>query len=203
MNRKPVIIGVVGGPSTGKGEIANLLQEHGFVAYSLSDALRARATASGLSHDRQVLTEIANNLRAKSGPGALAVEAKMMLEDSGHDKIVVESIRHPEEVVVLQRNMNAFVIGVTMPSLEKRFALMRIRNRPGDPKTWDEFLSLVESEEGGRGKDTDIQIGRALEASNVVIENNGTVEQLREQVMELLRPRGIEFESRPPVKERR
>jgi len=201
MNRKPIIIGIVGGPSTGKGEIAGLLQEHGFVAYSLSDALRARATAQGLSHDRQILTDIANALRAESGAGALAIEAKGMLEGSGHDKIVIESIRHPEEVNVLRRDMDAFIIGVTMP-LEKRWRLMEKRNRQGDPRTWDEFLRLVESEEGGGGKDTDIQIGKALEASNVVIDNSGTVDQLREQVIELLRSRGIEFECQPPQKER-
>ncbi len=200
MDRKPIIIGVVGGPATGKGEIAGLLQEHGFVSYSLSDALRARATALGLPHDRQILTDIANGLRARSGAGALALEAKAILEGAGHDRIVVESIRHPEEVRVLREEMDALILGVTMP-LEKRFLLMQARNRPGDPKTWEEFLRLVDSEEGGHGKDTDIQIGRALKAANIVIDNSGTVEELRERVIELLRSKGIEFECRPPFKE--
>jgi len=91
MNRKPIVIGIVGGPATGKGEIAGLLQENGFISYSLSDALRARATILGLSHDRQVLTDIANNLRAEFGAGALAREARKMLEGSGYRKIVIES----------------------------------------------------------------------------------------------------------------
>jgi dephospho-CoA kinase len=125
-----------------------------------------------------------------------------MLEGSGHRKIVIESIRHPEEVRDLQREMGAYVIGVTMP-LRKRFALMQKRDRLGDSQTWEDFLRLVESEEGGKGKDTDIQIGRALGEANIVISNDGTVEQLREKAKELLRSRGIELECWPSNKERK
>ena len=190
---KQVVIGLVGGPATGKGEISRLLEQKGFFPFSLSDILRARADEKGLPHMRQVVTDIANELRSKNGANILAVEAVNLLKNSEHTKIVIESIRHPEEVKTLQKKLGAFVIGVTTP-LKKRWELLKERKREGDPVTWEEFLELVKSEESGIGKKTDIQVGWALEAADVIIDNNEGVKELHKKVGELLSSRGIEID---------
>lgn len=183
---KQVVIGLVGGPSTGKGEISRLLEAKGFFPFSLSDILRIKAKEQNLPQTRQSLTDIANELRAKSGASALGLEAVRLFINSKHQKIVIESIRHPEEVKVLQKELGAFVIGVSMP-LDKRWELMQKRNRAGDPATWEDFIKLIASEEGGAGKETDIQVGLAIKAADVVIDSSGTMEELDEKVLKVLR----------------
>jgi len=182
---KRIVIGLVGGPATGKGEIARLLEQRGFSPFSLSDILRVKADEKGLPRTRQVSTDIANNLRAKNGANTLAIEAIETLKNSVHTKIVIESIRHPEEVKTLQKEFGAFVIGVTTP-LKKRWKLMQERKREGDPETWEKFLELVKREEGGLGKETDIQVGWALKAADVIIDNSGSVEELDGKVLKIL-----------------
>jgi dephospho-CoA kinase len=199
---KKIVIGLVGGPSTGKGEISRLLEKKGFSPFSLSDILKIRARERGLSPTRQILTDIANDLRAKNGANALAVEMVGFLKDLQSQCIVIESIRHPEEVKTLQKELGAFVIGVSMP-LEKRWELMQKRNRPGDPATWEGFLELVKSEESGVGEKTNIQVGWALEAADVKIDNNEGVKRLDEKIRELLLSRGIEIDKDSICKERK
>ena len=182
---KQIVIGLVGGPATGKGEISRLLEQKGFYPFSLSDILRVRADEKGLPHTRKILTDIANDLRAKNGANALAVEMVKFIKDSHSQCIVVESIRHPEEVKTLQKELGAFVIGVTSP-LKKRWKLMQKRNREGDSVTLEEFLELVKSEESGLGSPTNIQVGRALEAADIIINNSGSVERLNGEVLKIL-----------------
>ena len=182
---KQIVIGLVGGPSTGKGEISNLLEKRGFFPFSLSDILRIKAQEQSLPHTRKSLTDIANNLRAKKGASALGLEAVSILKNSKHKKIVIESIRHPEEAKILQNNLGAFIIGVTMP-IDERWKLMQKRNRPGDPKTKEEFLELVKSEESETGKETDIQVGRALKEVDIIIDNSQSLEALDGRVVKLL-----------------
>ena len=187
---KRIVIGLVGGPATGKGEISRLLAKKGFYRFSLSDVLRELARVKGLPVTRRNLTDIANNLRAKKSPDYLALEAVKRLKKLNKEKIVIESIRHPEEVKTLQRELGAFIIGVRMP-LEKRWDLIRERARTGDPKTHSEFLKLIESEEGGKGADTNIQVGFALDGCDVIIENNSSIEDLDGKVIKILNARKL------------
>ena len=59
--------------AAGKGTLAEVLEEKGFVYHSLSDAIRAELKFRGIPESRASLTEVGNDLREIHGPGGLAV----------------------------------------------------------------------------------------------------------------------------------
>lgn len=190
---KPIIIGLVGEASSGKGEIAKLLQPNGFAYFSLSDSLRKIATSLHLPHDREILINIGNTLRDTFGTNILARGAQRWINDTGNTRVIIDSIRNPGEVLFLQQELGAFVIGVTM-SPEKRFELIRERKRPGDPQTWEEFQRLFSLEQGIGEKSSGIQVKQCLDLTDATIQNEGTIGDLHTQVREFLFSRGILLE---------
>ena len=181
-----LVVGIVGEAGAGKGEVAKILTELGFTYHSLSDDLRTIATNIGLSHDRDVLISLGNALRGTFGSDIVARGVNEWLV--GEEKVgnvVVDSIRNPGEVEYLQRELDAFVIGVTM-SDERRFELMKERGRKGDPTTWDEFQALLRRERGDGENASGQQLLLCLEKVNVVVENNGSLAELKSNIKEAL-----------------
>jgi len=188
------VIGVVGGAGVGKGVVTDLLHEGSFsTTISLSNMLRMIATEFGGTHKRDTLDAIGNFLRGKyEDQGILAGFAVETINDHPEwDRIVVESIRHPDEVLRLQEDLGAFVIGITMPE-ETRFDLLKQRHREGDPTTKKGFKRLLRVEAGALSNG--INIPEALEAADVVIHNDGTIDDFRQDTIDVLTEHGIHLE---------
>ena len=185
-----LIIGLVGEAGVGKGEIARQLKENAFRYYSLSDSLRRIAADVGLSNDREILIKLGNSLRERFGSDILARGARRWVEADKITRAVIDSIRNPAEVSFLQRELGALVIGITM-SPEKRFQLILERERPGDPQTWSEFLSVLRREQGIEEKSSGQQVQKCLESADVILLNEGTIAELRNHARELLQTRGV------------
>ena len=137
----PPLIGLTGPNASGKGEVAALLATRGYALHSLSDIVRDEASRRGLTHAREDLIRVGNDLRAEGGAGALA--ERMLSRLRGRD--VVDSIRNPGEVAVLRRVPGFLLLGVDAPP-EVRFARARTRGRVGDGETAEEFRRREEKE---------------------------------------------------------
>ncbi len=166
---KTLAIGLVGSPASGKSTIASDLQRRGFVYYSLSQTLRDVATILALDDNRKTLFGISSALREKFGDDILARRAKIWIESSGTQKVVIDSVRSPGEVRFLKTELGAFILGLSMPP-EIRFRMLKERGRPGDPTTWQEFTNLINLEETDGSR---VQAERCLELADAVIENDG------------------------------
>lgn len=132
------VIGIVGPTASGKGVLAKALIERGFSYYSLSERIREKCDAVGLYHTRENLQNVGDLLRQEFGCSVLAEWTSELFGDS--QKIVVESIRHPEEVKFLTKYFGAKIVAVAATRFN-RFKYMQIRGREGDPKVWEEFLA--------------------------------------------------------------
>jgi len=53
-----------------------------------------------------------------------------------------DSLRNPEEAEFLKNNVKDFILIAVDSSQEIRFQRMIERNKPTDPKTWEEFLKV-------------------------------------------------------------
>jgi len=177
-----LIVGLTGPNAAGKGETARYLVSRGLAYHSLSDIIREEAERRGLPPTRENLIEIGNDLRRKSGPGALAEQTLARL--GGRD--VVDSIRNPAEIETLRRDP-AFVLMMVDAPLEIRFARSRDRARPGDGTTLEEFARREERE---RSADPVAQqLHLAAKSADLVADNSGTLAELHFRIESLLRGR--------------
>ena len=174
-----ICLGLTGPNASGKGEVASYLQEVGFSSHSLSDRVREEATQQGLDHSRTSLIQVGNWLRERFGPGVLAERALPLLSGSS----VVDSIRNPGEIVVLRRLPYFRLLGVDAP-LEIRFERSRRRGRAGDGATLEEFRKKEDLEQAEKGSGQQLRV--CLSLADVVICNDGTIEELRALAREAL-----------------
>lgn len=175
---RPLVIRVVGltGPNAaGKGEVARYLQELGFAYFSLSDVVREEATQRGLDHSRENLIRTGNDLRALHGVGVLADRVVARLAGRG----IVDSIRSPGEVEVLRRVSGFVLLGVDAP-IALRFERSSRRGRLGDGSTLEEFArkETLENTTDPAAQ----QLRATFELADLVVENSGTLEELRVRV---------------------
>lgn len=185
------IIGVVGPMASGKSEVAKILVEkYDFHRYSLSDRILEECKRMKIKNpDRKTMQNTGDDLRDFYENDVLAVQTlKLVLADK-KELVVVESIRHPEEVELLKQ-FEARIIAVDATP-ENRFRYMRLRNRPGDPTTYEEFLKLDEREFTYRSENA-IYIPGCMQTAEVTIYNNGSLHDLKMKTCGIISGLGIE-----------
>jgi dephospho-CoA kinase len=164
--------------------VAKYLSEFGFTVHSLSDVVREEADRLGRDHTRDTLIRIGVELRTQGGAGALARHILPRLR--GRD--VVDSIRNPGEVEVLRTLPRFILIGVDAPQ-PLRFERSIRRGRTGDGATLEEFARKEAREnsttEAGQ------RLLATLALADVVVQNDGTLDDLRRKVDEALAQTGV------------
>jgi len=175
------VAAVVGPMSSGKGAVIDVLKDKGYICLSLSDVVREHAKEWGLELTRKNLQDVGDSLRQKFGSAILAeLASSHILKDPGK-KYIIDGVRNPAELVYLKSHFDVFTLGVTASS-EKRFSLMKIRNREWDPKTREEFDELEARDRGVGQEDYGQQVQRCLDMADLVIDNNGSLNELQESI---------------------
>lgn len=180
-----LVIGCTGPNAAGKGEVLKCLSAHGFACVSLSDEIRDEARRRGIAESRETMIALGNELRRRYGPAILARRAVRRIRAMKAPCVAVDSVRAVAEVQALRDGFgDRFVlVGVTAPA-RRRFAFLRARKRPGDPRTLAEMLRLEARERGTASFQQ--QLDRVWELRDATIVNRGTLEELRERVARLV-----------------
>lgn len=175
------VFGLVGPIASGKGTVIQILAEKGYRAYSLSDRIREEIKRRGLEVTRQSLTDVANDLRGTIGADILAKQTAELIEKDGAELVAIDAIRNPAEVVYLRQKLGAKIIGVVADQA-KRYEMFRNRgiNTEGI-NTWEEFKKHDDMEQAQEG-DYKQQVTESLKLADVIIENNGTIEDVKQKV---------------------
>ena len=150
------VIGLTGKNGSGKGEVAALLKEKGFVYASLSDALRMELRARGVDVSRMNLIQVGRELRARFGPSILACRIGGELDNSLD--YVIDSVRNPAEVQWMKENIPGFQLWNVRADANIRFERIKSRKRESDPDTLEAFLELEAMEASSKdssGQDLD------------------------------------------------
>lgn len=177
-----MIIGLTGTMGSGKGDVVKYLKSKGFEHYVYSDILREIAEQRNIEPIRANLQKLGNDIKKESkNQGILS---KKILKKIKTDKAIVDGVRNADEIRELRKRGKAYIMGVNAPQ-KLRFERLRKRAREGDPKTFSEFKRLDNLE--NRGKTKGQEINKCLKMADFIVINNGSLEQLRNKVEEILK----------------
>src|SRR3989338_11418129 len=174
-----MIIGLTGTMGAGKGEIVKILKQKGFEHYVFSDVLREVAKERNIDPTRENLQKLGAIVKKESGRGILASK---LLKKIKTDKAVLDGERNVDEIKELKKN-GAHIIGITAPQ-KVRYQRIKSRKREGDPLTFLQFKRSDNLE--NRGKTKGQEINNCLNHADFIINNNGTLENLKKQVEDIL-----------------
>ena len=183
-----MIIGVAGRNGAGKGEFVQFLEARSFTVLSLSDAIRQELASRGQTESRERMIETGQEMRRRSGPGALAQSLIRQLHPDRN--YAIDSIRHPVEVEILRHHAEGggqeFRLVWVDSKLETRFDRLQERQRPGDPET---IAHLEELEARERGSDDpNAQQLDAVEAdADFRLINDSTIEDFHDRIQAFIR----------------
>lgn len=159
------IICLTGMPGAGKGIVSEIARGKGIPVYVMGDIVREEATKRGLPHKPHILNAIAQELREKEGPAAVAKRISSRIVESKSRIVLIDGVRSLYEIDVFKKYGDIVIIAVHA-SPKTRFERLRKRNRPGDPKTWEEFVSRDFLELG-------FGIGNVIALADYMIVNEG------------------------------
>ncbi len=178
-----MIVGVTGSTGAGKDIVADYLATKGFAHFSLSEVLRKELKKQNKEITRENLINMGNELRETYGAGALGFIALESIEP--YKKYVVTSIRHPSEAAALRRK-EGFVLIHIDASPEIRFKRTQLRQKAGEDFTkFEDFIAAEQKEQSS--SNTGQQLHKMKGVSNIVINNEGTLEELHQKMDDVLK----------------
>lgn len=182
-----MIIGITGTNGSGKDTAADLLVERGFKRYSCSDIIRDEATRRGISHDRENLILLGNELRAHYGEGYLGEQIGKQITEEGIANAVVVSIRHPAEVEGLKANASDhFKLFFVDAPIEVRYKrVIGDRKSDKDNVDFETFREQEQREMQGTGHQQ--QLKKVFDICNGTIDNSGDLHDLKRNLTKALR----------------
>lgn len=181
-------LGVVGQIACGKEILVDyLIKNLGFTSFSLSSILHDELKKKGTTEfTRKTLQDMGDQLRKKYGREILARKtiSRIQNSESRIQNYVIEGIRNPAEIEYLKKLPNFFLIGVKAKK-ELRFKRLLKRNKPWDPKTWEDFLVVDRRDFGIDQKKEGQQVAECLAYCDFVLVNNKDIADFQRKVKKL------------------
>lgn len=175
------LIALVGLPGSGKSEIAKLASQLGLPVVVMGDIIREELARLGLEHNYRNEAIVAQLLRQREGLDAIAKRCIPKLRALNAQIVVVDGIRSWAELQRFRQELDCQLITLKIDApLELRYSWLSRRARPGEVSSLDE-LKLRDSRELGFGMD------RVLQNPDIVIQNQGTLDQLRAEAAKILK----------------
>ncbi len=172
-------VGVVGQNGSGKTTFAKVFESRGYKKISLSDYIREELKKEGIKPSRKSLMEKGNELRKKYGNDYLAKKALDEIKENDYEKVIIESIRNPDEYNKLNE-LNNFKLIRVVSDPKKRYKRLLDRDRDRDINSFSDFLELEEKE---NSDDRSFQRVKDVEEKTpVIIRNDGSLEKFKSKV---------------------
>ncbi len=177
-----MIIGLTGSMGCGKGVVVEILEEMGFEYITLSMMVREEARLRGVEEEREKMMEVGNSMRAAEGAGVLAKRALKKIATSDNPNWVVDGIRNPAEIDALREADDVHVFGI---ETNHEILVERImeRGRESDATERDAILHKIEREWGQGEPEDGQQVGKCMAKVDYTVDNNGTLEEYKENFM--------------------
>jgi dephospho-CoA kinase len=178
-------IGITGTLGAGKGTVVEYLtKQFGFNHYSVRDFIIKEIIKRDITINRDNMVLVANELREAYGAGYIAEELYRQATMSGGNSII-ESIRTVGEIESLKK-LGPFCLFAVDADPEKRYKRAFRRKSETDKISLPQFLA-DEKREMESDDPTKQNLSACIKLADYVFSNNGTIPELREQVLWVMR----------------
>ena len=179
-----MIVAFVGYQASGKSEATRIARSIGLPVVVMGDVVREETSRRKLPPRDEFIGEVAKQLRREEGMDAIAKRCIPVIRELEAREqptlIVLDGIRGDAEVARFRETFGEdfTLVGVESPA-EIRYQRMKKRGRSDMASDMESFNARDEREEG-------FGMGEAMRIADERIENNGTLDQFREEVKVLL-----------------
>lgn len=177
-----IILGIVGEQGAGKGTAAQYIQKK-YQAYNFrfSAALDDILARLSIPNERKNVIALVTALRGIFGEDILAKTLAHDIQTGAHAMSVVDGIRMPSELEILETLPGFQLIYITAP-IESRYEKIKARKERAN----EESLSLEEFQDIEEKAVTEIHIPILAKRAKYRIENTGTLEELYAKIDEII-----------------
>ncbi len=174
------ILAFVGMPASGKSEAASVLRDKGITVINMGDVIREEVMRRGMKPTDANTGGIGTEMRENEGSDAVAKRCIPKIKTIKEYFIGIDGVRSVYEVERFKGTFGSDFTLVSVDSpLELRFERVLSRKRSDDMQDISD-LQIRDERELGWG------MGEAMKIADVVIENNGTLEEFREKITALM-----------------
>ena len=174
-----IIIGITGTLGAGKGTMVDyLVQKRGFAHFSVRSYLQREMKKRNMPNNRDSMTSLANELRAKYSPSYITDELYKEAIESG-EHCIIESIRTPGEIDSLQQKGSFFLFAVDAQA-QVRYNRIKLRASATDDISFDTFKSN-EAREMNNEDPNKQNLKKCIAMADYRFDNNGSLEQLQQK----------------------
>jgi dephospho-CoA kinase len=178
-----IVIGLIGEKGSGKGTVSDYLKEkYGAVHYGTSSILRRTLEDLHVPITRDNLIKLALVLKEGYGPSIIIDSLIHDMEKNGSEIIIADGIRMHGDVEPFRKKYGEnFYLAYVTANLNLRYERTRARKeKEGEDKTtFEEFLEE-------EGKLTEVSIHEIGKQAEFKLNNNGSAEDLKKQVDEMM-----------------
>lgn len=176
------ILALAGEMGCGKGTLTRyLVARYGAEVYRFSNPLRDILDRMHREKTRDNMQQLSTALRQVFGDDVLS---EIVLADIGQSEspfIIIDGVRRESDIKYL-RNLHGFKLIYIDADIETRYTRITFRgeNSSDTTKTIEEFIRETEAEAESR-------IRELKEISDVILQNNGTIEELEKEFEKMLK----------------
>lgn len=177
-----LILGIVGEMGSGKGVIADhVVKNFNAGSHKFSQILRDILDRVYVEQSRESISTLSLILRKNFGETVLAKSMFNDVQTDEHDIVVIDGVRRIEDIVYL-KELPEFKLVFVDANIETRYQRLVARgeNKGDEDKTIEQFKRDHEA-------DADARIADMKKDADLVIENNGTYEELYKQIDEIVK----------------
>ncbi|MCW3977478.1 MAG: AAA family ATPase [Candidatus Bathyarchaeota archaeon] len=174
-----IVVGLAGMPGVGKAVFRKIAERKGFTVVVMGNEIREETKRRGLKPSPKNIGKTMLQLRKEEGPAVVAKRCILKIDEAKGNTVVVDGIRSLHETEEYRRHYQNFILIAIHSSPKVRFQRLFRRKRSDDPKNWKTFVRRDQRE-------LSVGLGDAIAMADYLIVNEGTREEFKVKIHEVL-----------------